>query len=128
MSDWRLRGQEDYLMNKALYKVTFPDFWAVAYRDKNAFYQEIKKYAKRFVQESGKGHDFLEGEKIQSFWHEHCEFCFEKAMTDKACTFYCTEDLKYWICEECFNDFKEQFSFTEKSAEDLKLNNKDKTD
>ena len=24
---------------------------------------------------------------------------------------YCTADQKYWICEECFNDFKEMFKF-----------------
>ena len=33
--------------------------------------------------------------------------------------FYCTEDMKHWICEECFNDFKEQFNWQEKSAEEL---------
>lgn len=110
MSDWRLNGQEKYLQNAKLYKITFPEFWEVAYREKNEFYQKIEQYAKSYVESSNKGHEYLEGEKIQHFWHEHCEFCWEKAMTDIPCTFYCTEDMKYWICEECFNDFKEQFN------------------
>ena len=35
MSDWRLNGQEEYLSNKTLYKITFPAFWETAYKDKN---------------------------------------------------------------------------------------------
>ncbi len=38
MSDWRLNGQEEYLSNIPLYKVTFPAFWETAYKDKNAFF------------------------------------------------------------------------------------------
>ena len=93
MSDWRLNGQEDYLSNKTLYKITFPEFWEIAYKDKNAFFQKIERYAKKYVKETNRGHEYLEGEKIQHFWHEHCEFCWEKALTDKLCTFYCTEDI-----------------------------------
>ena len=40
MSDWRLNGQEDYLSNKTLYKITFPEFWKIAYKDKNAFFRK----------------------------------------------------------------------------------------
>lgn len=119
MSDWRLRWQEDYLMNETLFKVSFPHFWEVAYKDKNTFYKSIEKYAKQHVETLNSGHDFLNGDKVQHLWHEHCEFCWEKATTDKECSFYCTGDLKYWVCEECFNDFKEQFHLKEKSEEDL---------
>ncbi len=45
--------------------------------------------------------------------HEHCSFCWEK-FSDYAGslhTGYCTVDGKYWICEECFRDFREQFKF-----------------
>ena len=121
MSDQRLNGQEKYLSNKTLYKITFPEFWETAYRDKNAFFQVIEKDAKNFVESTNRGHEFLEGEKIQHFWHEHCEFCWEKALTDKECSFYCTEDMRYWVCEECFNDFKEKFNWEEKSVEELHL-------
>ena len=30
MADWRFNGQEDYLSNKTLYKITFPEFWEIA--------------------------------------------------------------------------------------------------
>ena len=119
MSDWRLRNQEKYLSGVTLYKVSFPDFWKVAYRDKNAFYQNLLHYAERFVAENDRGAEYLDGEKIQHFWHEHCDFCWEKALTDEDCTFYCTEDMKCWVCAECFLDFREKFDWKERSAEEL---------
>ena len=122
MDDWRLELNghmiED-LSGTTFYKVAFPEFWETAYREKNVFYQKIKQYAESYVERENKGHEFLEGEKIQCFWHEHCDLCYEKAMTDISGIFYCTEDMKHWICEECFNDFKEQFNWQEKSAEEL---------
>ena len=119
MTDWRLNGQEEYLSNKTLYKIVFPAFWKTAYKNKNLFYQNIERYAKKYVETTNRGHEYLEGEKIQHFWHDHCSFCLEKALTDKPCTFYCTEDMYYWICEECFQDFREKFNWTVKSAEEL---------
>lgn len=119
MSDWRLNGQEEYLSDATLYKVSFPEFWKAAYRDKNIFFKKIEQYAKRHVETTKSGYEFLEGEKIQHFWHEHCEFCFEKAMTDKQCKFYCTEDMYRWVCENCFRDFKEKFNWQEKSTEEF---------
>ena len=46
--------------------------------------------------------------------HDHCAFCWDKFSENKEdlTQGYCTADQKYWICEECFNDFKEMFSFT----------------
>ena len=122
MSDWRLElngHMVEDLVGATFYKVTFPEFWKVAYREKNAFYQDIERYAKSHVENTNKGHEYLEGEKIQHFWHEHCDLCYEKAMTYISGIFYCTEDMEHWICEECFNDFKEQFNWQEKSAEEL---------
>ena len=72
MSDWRLNGQEDYLSNKTLYKITFPEFWEIAYKDKNAF--------------------------------------------------YCTEDMYYWICEECFQYFQSKFNWQVGTTEELLSN------
>lgn len=45
--------------------------------------------------------------------HDHCAFCWDKFSEDKEdlTQGYCTADQKYWICEECFNDFKEMFKF-----------------
>lgn len=113
MQDWRLLKREEYLSNITLYKVSFPPFWVEAYRDKNAFYQKIVRDAERFVATMHRGREYLEGEKVQHFWHEHCEFCGEKAQTDEPCTFYCTKDLQHWICEKCFQDFQENFHWQE---------------
>ena len=119
MEDWRLRGQEDYLSNITLYKVRFPEFWQLAYETKNPFYQKIAAYANEQVARTGKWAEFLEDEKIGQFWHEHCEFCWEKADIQVTSEFYCTEDMYYWVCAECFKDFAEQFNWQERPVEEL---------
>ena len=45
--------------------------------------------------------------------HTHCAFCWDKFSENKddLTQGYCTTDQNYWICEECFNDFKEMFCF-----------------
>lgn len=119
MDDWRLRGQEEYLKGLTFYKVSFPEFWKKAFDEKNAFYQMISTEAHRFVEQMRRGEEYLEGEKIQHFWHEHCEFCWEKATTDKECVFYCTKDMRYWVCPDCFIDFKKSFGWVEKDSTEL---------
>ena len=119
MEDWRLSGQEDYLSNATLYKVQFPEFWLLAYETKNPFYQKIAAYANEQVKRTGKWAELLEGVKVGQFWHEHCEFCWEKAYTHESGVFYCTEDMYYWICEACFLDFAEQFHWDVKPIEEL---------
>ena len=119
MSDWQLNGQEEYLSDKIFYKVTFPEFWETAYRDKNEFYWRIEKDAKITVEGTGKWQELLIGERIQNFWHQHCSFCWEKALTYEPATFYCTEDMYHWICEECFRDFREQFHWQVRPTEEL---------
>lgn len=42
--------------------------------------------------------------------HDHCEFCWTKFDEDN-CYGYCTIDMYHWICEECYNDFKEMFNW-----------------
>lgn len=49
--------------------------------------------------------------------HTHCEFCWHKFMENpdgvKDCSKqgYCSIDGKYWVCEECFNDFRKKFNW-----------------
>lgn len=45
--------------------------------------------------------------------HVHCAFCWEKIGQDeKWLRFgYCTNDHRHWICEQCFQDFKDQFEW-----------------
>ncbi len=46
--------------------------------------------------------------------HEHCAFCWDKFSEndEDLSAGYRTKDGRYWICEECFNDFKDEFNFT----------------
>lgn len=71
-NDWRLMGQEKYLLDK--------DLMYKSYRGK--------------INE-----------------HEHCEFCMIKFGDNEEDLHegYCTLDMYYWICKDCFNDFKEMF-------------------
>lgn len=46
--------------------------------------------------------------------HDHCCFCWEKFSEDETVGMtwgYSTLDEKYWICEDCFNDFKDKFEW-----------------
>jgi hypothetical protein len=45
--------------------------------------------------------------------HDHCEFCgSEFSLKAGSITKgYSTEDGYRWICKECFNDFKDDFSW-----------------
>lgn len=118
--DWRLNGQEEFLENTVLYKIEFPQFWEKAYQTKNAFYALVEAEAQRWIGAGRANADELFAEKVQHIWHEHCAFCWEKALTNKACVFYCTTDFKHWICEECFNDFKNKFHWTIHGYDDEK--------
>lgn len=46
--------------------------------------------------------------------HEHCAFCWDKFSENhgELSVGYRTKDGRHWICEECFNDFKEEFNFS----------------
>ena len=70
MSDWRLElngHMVEKLVGATFYKVTFPEFWEVAYREGNAFYKMIEKYATSVVGSTNKGQEYLEGEKNTAF-------------------------------------------------------------
>lgn len=46
--------------------------------------------------------------------HDHCSFCYRKLSVagGDVDTGYCTTDQYYWICEECFADFRHEFQWT----------------
>lgn len=46
--------------------------------------------------------------------HTHCEFCWNKFSDSTADLHegYATKDEKYWVCEICYNDFKNMFHWT----------------
>jgi hypothetical protein len=52
--------------------------------------------------------------QYQENWdHDHCEFCMAKFSNykDALHSGYCTMDERQWICEDCYNDFKEFFQW-----------------
>ncbi len=54
--------------------------------------------------------------KLNPKWdHDHCSFCFAKFMVNDLPNMlhkgYCTEDEYYWICSNCYNDYKERFKW-----------------
>ena len=46
--------------------------------------------------------------------HDHCDFCWDKISEKKEdLNFgYCTHDEHHWVCETCYNDFKDKFEWT----------------
>ncbi len=52
-------------------------------------------------------------DRTSSTDHDHCEFCLDKFSEDKQDINigYCTEDCYYWICPNCYNDFKDLFQW-----------------
>jgi len=47
--------------------------------------------------------------------HDHCEFCsgkFSTTIPDCLTEGYTTTDDYHWICENCFNDFRNDFKWT----------------
>jgi len=51
----------------------------------------------------------------ESWEHDHCEFCWAKFMVEDVPDVlhegYATEDNYRWICEQCFEDFKDLFGW-----------------
>ena len=47
--------------------------------------------------------------KSEEWDHDYCEFCWKKFGDGNVG--YCTLDYKFWICEECYTDFKESFKW-----------------
>lgn len=46
----------------------------------------------------------------QGWEHDHCVFCSEK-IDSKTPEAYCTEDKYFWICVDCYEDFKDKFKW-----------------
>ena len=52
--------------------------------------------------------------KSAKWYHDHCEFCWQKFTEDSADTEhegYTTQDGYYWVCRECFELFKDEFKW-----------------
>ncbi len=52
--------------------------------------------------------------RSEEWEHDHCAFCWQK-FSERPGDLnegYATEDEYRWICETCYEDFKEQFRWT----------------
>ena len=49
--------------------------------------------------------------------HTHCSFCWAKFSENSTDLHegYTAEEGRYWICLECFHDFKDRFNWTLKN-------------
>ena len=49
--------------------------------------------------------------------HDHCAFCWDKFAKYDDCLHvgYCTEDGQEWICDVCYDDFKDRFGWRVKT-------------
>ena len=110
--DWRIINQEDYLFKAKLIKVQFPEFWEKALVTKNNFYELVVNDAKQFVEKYKKGGEFFKEYTVNKFWHTHCDFCTDTINTNDKRLCFCTEDFNYWICDKCYEDFKNQFEWS----------------
>ena len=66
---------------------------------------------------------YIQFQPISEQWdHEHCVFCWEKFYQHEECLRegYCTKPQNerdaYWICPECYTDFREMFGWTLKKG------------
>jgi len=50
----------------------------------------------------------------ESWEHDHCEFCWAKFSESREDpnVGYATTDRYHWICENCYQDFKNMFQWT----------------
>lgn len=130
------------LKNATLYRVEFPEFWERACREKNAYYQRIAERVKKreywlrarisdldndIISEADKnggkllnGVEISEDERLALVWHD--EFCYyfeESIPINEPCVAYCMKDMDIWVCEDCFNDFKELEGWVARPVEEL---------
>jgi hypothetical protein len=59
--------------------------------------------------------------KFREGWdHDHCEFCGAKfsELPQDLNVGYSTVDNYCWVCEKCYDDFKEEFQWKEGSPSD----------
>ena len=54
-------------------------------------------------------------DRATNYEHDYCEFCgnkFSELIPECLKSGYTTENNYHWICNKCFNDFKDKFEWT----------------
>ena len=125
MADWRIPEDQKKLYDEIykgikLLQIKFPKFWQRAVEVKNNFFRYVFDEAERHVKLLKRGEDYLADELCQKWWHRHCTFCWKTLEADMQEECYCSEDGDYWICAECYNDFKKRFEWkVTENAQDI---------
>lgn len=77
------------------------DDWRLTNQDE--YFLGIKLYKRKYI-------------RFNETWdHDHCSFCWGKFMVEDLPEVihegYASEDSNHWVCEECFEDFKDLFQW-----------------
>lgn len=102
---------DNQLKSIELLKIEFPDFWFDAYKNKNHFFNLVFEEATQCVEKLGLSEKFLEEDNCKELWERHCEFCFEKITINNKNTCFCTSDCFFWVCNDCFNQLKDEYKW-----------------
>jgi hypothetical protein len=77
------------------------DDWRLMGQEK--YLQGVKLYWRQYTRHS------------ETWDHDHCSFCGAKFMVedypDVLHVGYATDDQYHWVCEDCFEDFKDRFQW-----------------
>lgn len=114
-----MKKLENQLKQAELLKIEFPLFWNNAYNNKNRFFYLVFDEAKQFVEILGLDEKYLKEDNCIELWERHCEFCFEKITTNIKKVCYCTIDCVNWICDECYNKYKDEFEWKVVKVHDI---------
>ena len=55
--------------------------------------------------------EYINSLEHPEMFHEHCVFCWDKVEEMKTMDCYNASDKSYWICNNCYSDFKEVLKF-----------------
>lgn len=125
MDDWRIdknleKEYEEVYKGIKFLQIIFPEFWQRALKTKNNFFKYVFAEAERHVELLGIGQEYLTDDLCQEWWQRHCNFCMKSITTEMKEKIYCSGDGSDWVCDDCFNDFKERFEWTvHENAQDI---------
>lgn len=102
-----------------LLEITFPEFWTIAQKRRNRFYQYVSDEARRHVSRLGLEEKWLAEGVFQKFWHRHCELCWQEITVDTAGSCGCSEDGYIWLCPDCFAEFVAKHVGPVEKADDI---------
>ncbi|HIU81624.1 MAG TPA: hypothetical protein IAB11_03970 [Candidatus Ornithoclostridium faecavium] len=105
---------------KTFLEITFPQFWQHSFDTKNNFYNYVLMEAKKHIELFNLGKEYLEEYNICDFWQRHCSVCQKSITTNINETCYCSIDGFDWICHDCIDKVKNQYSLSIlKDVEDI---------